>query len=156
MTQMKSVGETMAIGRTFKESFQKALRGLEVGSFGFGCDGKDLWGTREQPSIDEVRAKIATPNADRVWYLRYAFKHGMTIEQIFELTGIDPWFLKNLEELIEMENELREIGSLAKQRAAAVRRKARWANVPAGPRYVEFQRFHVRVDQLHLCSCRVS
>ena len=49
-TQMKSVGETMAIGRTFKESFQKALRGLEVGSFGFGCDGKDLWGTPQQPS----------------------------------------------------------------------------------------------------------
>ena len=55
-TQMKSVGETMAIGRTFKESFQKALRGLEIGTFGFGCDGKDLWGTAEQPSLDEVRA----------------------------------------------------------------------------------------------------
>ena len=59
-TQMKSVGETMAIGRTFKESFQKALRGLEVGSFGFGCDGKDLWGTPEQPSLDEVRSKLVT------------------------------------------------------------------------------------------------
>ena len=57
-TQMKSVGETMAIGRTFKESFQKALRGLEVGSFGFGCDGKDLWGTPDQPSLEEVRAKL--------------------------------------------------------------------------------------------------
>ena len=64
-TQMKSVGETMAIGRTFKESFQKALRGLEVGSFGLGCDGKDLWDTPQQPSIDEIRAKLATPNADR-------------------------------------------------------------------------------------------
>ena len=68
-TQMKSVGETMAIGRTFKESFQKALRGLEVGSFGFGCDGKDLWGTDRQPNYDEIRAKLATPNADRAWYL---------------------------------------------------------------------------------------
>ena len=75
---MKSVGETMAIGRTFKESFQKALRGLEVGSFGFGCDGKDRWGTAEQPSDDEIRAKLATPNAERVWYLRYAIKSGMT------------------------------------------------------------------------------
>ena len=56
-TQMKSVGETMAIGSTFKESFQKALRGLEVGSFGFGCDGKDLWGTPQQPAIDEIRAQ---------------------------------------------------------------------------------------------------
>ena len=53
-TQMKSVGETMAIGRTFKESFQKALRGLEVGSFGFGCDGKDLWGTMQQPLREEI------------------------------------------------------------------------------------------------------
>src|SRR6188508_1300887 len=73
-TQMKSVGETMAIGRTFKESFQKALRGLEVGSFGFGCDGKDKWGTSEQPSIDDIRAKLSVPNADRVPYLRYALK----------------------------------------------------------------------------------
>src|SRR6202142_4089115 len=67
-TQMKSVGETMAIGRTFKESFQKALRGLEVGSFGFGCDGKDLWGTPQQPSRDASRAKLAIPNADRIRY----------------------------------------------------------------------------------------
>ena len=78
-TQMKSVGETMAIGRTFKESFQKALRGLEVGSFGFGCDGKDLWGTPEQPTKGEVRSKLVTPNAQRVWFLRYAMKYGMTL-----------------------------------------------------------------------------
>ena len=58
---MKSVGETMAIGRTFKESFQKALRGLEVGSFGFGCDGQDLWNTPQQPTEDEIRAKLARP-----------------------------------------------------------------------------------------------
>ena len=109
-TQMKSVGETMAIGRTFKESFQKALRGLEVGSFGFGCDGKDLWGTPEQPSLDEVRAKLATPNDQRVWYLRYAMKYGMSIEEIHELTGIDPWFLENLCEIVEMEERLRAIG----------------------------------------------
>ena len=64
-TQMKSVGETMAIGRTFKESFQKALRGLEVGSFGFGCDGKDLWGTPQQPSLrrDPGQARAAQRRA---------------------------------------------------------------------------------------------
>ena len=67
-TQMKSVGEVMAIGRTFKESFQKALRGLEVGRFGLGCDKKDLWGTPRQPTEDEIKAKLATPNAERVWY----------------------------------------------------------------------------------------
>src|SRR5213075_965570 len=75
-TQMKIVGETMAIGRTFKESFQKALRGLEVGSFGFGCDAKDRWGTPQQPERNEIRAKLATPCEDRVWYLRYAIKSG--------------------------------------------------------------------------------
>lgn len=106
-TQMKSVGETMAIGRTFKEAFQKALRGLEVGSFGFGCDSKDLWGTAEQPSDDEIQAKLSMPNAARVWYLRYAMKSGMSIEEIYEITGIDPWFLDNLQQLLATEDELR-------------------------------------------------
>ncbi len=111
-TQMKSVGETMAIGRTFKESFQKALRGLEVGSFGFGCDSKDLWGTAEQPSIDEIHAKLATPGPQRVWYLRYALKAGMSIDDIFDLTYIDRWFLDNLAQIVEMEESLRSLGSL--------------------------------------------
>ena len=106
-TQMKSVGETMAIGRTFKESFQKALRGLEVGSFGFGCDGKDLWGTPEQPSIDDVRAKLSVPGDQRAWYLRYGLKYGMSIDEIYGLSGIDPWFLENLAEIVELEEELR-------------------------------------------------
>ena len=112
-TQMKSVGETMAIGRTFKESFQKALRGLEVGRFGFGSDGKDRWGTPEQPSIDDIRAHLAKPDDKRVWYLRYAMKYGMSVDEINELTGIDPWFLDNLGEIVEMEEELRKIGGLA-------------------------------------------
>ena len=77
-TQMKSVGEVMAIGRTFRESFQKALRGLEVGRFGLGCDKKDLWGTPRQPSRStRSRSKLATPNTERVWYIRYAFLAGM-------------------------------------------------------------------------------
>ncbi|MBI2477381.1 MAG: carbamoyl-phosphate synthase large subunit, partial [Planctomycetia bacterium] len=112
-TQMKSVGETMAIGRTFKESFQKALRGLEVGSFGFGSDGKDLWGTSEQPGQDEIRAKLATPNADRVWYLRYALKSGMTAGEIHDLTAIDPWFLDQLCEIVEMEESLRQYSDIS-------------------------------------------
>ena len=107
MTQMKSVGETMAIGRTFKESFQKALRGLEVGSFGFGCDSKDLWGTDEQPDRDTIRAKLSVPNSDRPWYLRYALKSGMTIDEIHELCKIDHWFLHHLAGIVEMENFLR-------------------------------------------------
>ncbi|MBN2295367.1 MAG: carbamoyl-phosphate synthase large subunit, partial [Pirellulales bacterium] len=113
-TQMKSVGETMAIGRTFKESFQKALRGLEVGRFGFGCDGsKDLWGTNLQPNKDEVLTKLANPGAERVWYLRYAIKLGMSIAEIYEITGIDPWFLDQLVELVEFEDELAACGDMA-------------------------------------------
>ena len=121
-TQMKSVGETMAIGRTFKESFQKALRGLEVGSFGFGCDGKDRWGTAEQPSMDDVRSRLAKPDDKRVWYLRYAMKYGMSVEEINELTAIDPWFLDNLYEIVEMEDELRKIGSLPAASDATLRK----------------------------------
>jgi carbamoyl-phosphate synthase large subunit len=111
-TQMKSVGETMAIGRTFKEAFQKALRGLEVGSFGFGCDGKDLWGTPAEPSIDDIRAKIATPDPDRVWYLRYAIRAGLSVDEIHEITAIDRWFLDQLQQLVEIESLLRTVGSL--------------------------------------------
>ncbi|MDR3638405.1 MAG: carbamoyl-phosphate synthase large subunit [Isosphaeraceae bacterium] len=111
-TQMKSVGEVMAIGRTFRESFQKALRGLEVGRFGLGCDKKDLWGTELQPSIDIIKTKLATPNSERVWYIRYALLAGLSLEQIQGLTGIDPWFLQNLRELVEVEGRLRTVTSL--------------------------------------------
>jgi carbamoyl-phosphate synthase large subunit len=111
-TQMKSVGETMAIGRTFKESFQKALRGLEVGAFGFGADSKDLWYTDRRPDQEEIRNKLSRPNADRVWYLRYALLSGMSIEEIYAITAIDPWFLDQLEQIVEMENSLRRTASL--------------------------------------------
>ncbi len=111
-TQMKSVGETMAIGRTFKEAFQKSLRGLEVGSFGFGCDGKDLWGTPTQPSLDDIRARVARPDPDRVWFLRYAMLSGVGIEELYALTGIDRWFLDQLLQIVELENRVRDAGSL--------------------------------------------
>ena len=109
MTQMKSVGETMAIGRTFKESFQKALRGLEVGSFGLGCDAKDLWGTPEQPDIDTIRSKLSVPNAHRPWYIRYALKSGMSVEKVNQLTNIDRWFLDHLARIVRLEDELRAL-----------------------------------------------
>ena len=112
-TQMKSVGETMAIGRTFKEALQKALRGLEVGSFGLGCDGKDLWGTAAEPSLDDIRVRVSTPDPDRVWYLRYAIKAGMPLDELHALTGIDPWFLDQIQQIVEMESLLRTVGSLA-------------------------------------------
>ncbi|MCP4461573.1 MAG: carbamoyl-phosphate synthase large subunit [Planctomycetaceae bacterium] len=126
MTQMKSVGETMAIGRTFKESFQKALRGLEVGRFGFGCDHKDLWGTPEQPDLDAIRGKLSWPNERRVWYVRYAIKSGMSMEEIHQLTGIDRWFLDQLIEIIEVEDEIRGLASLDKIDAVMMKRIKRF------------------------------
>ncbi len=112
MTQMKSVGETMAIGRSFKESFQKALRGLEVGSFGLGCDIKDLWNTENHPDEQTIRSKLSIPNADRPWYLRYALKSGMSIDDIFDLCYIDRWFLHQLQDIVQMEERLRECDGL--------------------------------------------
>ena len=120
-TQMKSVGETMAIGRTFKESFQKALRGLEVGAFGFGSDTKDLWHTERRPDEEEIRSKLSRPNADRVWFLRYAMLHGMSNDEIYSITSIDPWFLDQLRELVEMEQHLQQFGSLDKIDTATMR-----------------------------------
>jgi carbamoyl-phosphate synthase large subunit len=112
-TQMKSVGETMAIGRTFKESLQKALRGLETGRFGLGCDQKDRWGTPRQPEMDEIFNRLATPNHERIWYVRYAIKSCMTTEEIFRVTKIDPWFLNNIREIVEMEDRLRAVRHLS-------------------------------------------
>src|SRR5438067_216644 len=111
-TQMKSVGETMAIGRTFKESLQKALRGLETGRFGLGCDRADRWGTKEQPAREEIVGKLVTPNAERVWFIRYAFKDGMTVEEIHACTKIDPWFLHHVREIVDFEGELAAVPGL--------------------------------------------
>src|SRR6516162_6903706 len=102
-TQMKSVGETMAVGRTFKESLEKALRGLETGRFGLGCDRADLWGTPQQPSTEEILTKLASPNAERIWYVRYALLAGVSIDDIYQRTKIDPWFLHNIQQIIDME-----------------------------------------------------
>ena len=112
-TQMKSVGETMAIGRTFKESLQKALRSLETGRFGLGCDRlHDKWGTPQQPTDEEISAKLVTPNADRIWYIRYALKAGWSVEDVHQRTKIDPWFLYNIREIVAMEDRLRACPSL--------------------------------------------
>ncbi|MEW6259013.1 MAG: carbamoyl-phosphate synthase large subunit [Thermodesulfobacteriota bacterium] len=100
-TAMKSVGETMSIGRTFKEALQKGLRSLEIGRHGFGADGKD--GT---PTPAEIRQKLATPNSARLFYVHHALKQGMNLSEIYELTKIDPWFLNQMRQIVEMENEL--------------------------------------------------
>ncbi|TVP94856.1 MAG: carbamoyl-phosphate synthase large subunit [Planctomycetaceae bacterium] len=118
MTQMKSVGETMAIGRTFKESLQKALRGLEVGAFGLGCDHRDLWDTELRPDEDEIISRLSTPRAERIFYIRYAFKAGMSIDRIFELTHIDRWFLDHIQQIVEEEQRLAQRGPLSDWSAA--------------------------------------
>ena len=102
---MKSVGEAMAIGRTFKESFQKCLRSLETGARGWGGGGK--YGHDDIPDEVTLRQKLGTPNAERVFYLRWAFLSGMSVDDIFSLTKIDPWFLHQLRELHEMELSLK-------------------------------------------------
>ncbi|MBN9519630.1 carbamoyl-phosphate synthase large subunit [bacterium] len=112
-TQMKSVGETMAIGRTFKESLQKALRGLEVGRFGLGCDRRDRWGSDDPPTADEVAQKLARPNSERIWYVRYALKGGMSLDDLHQRTKIDPWFLRAIADLVAVEDELAAVGSLS-------------------------------------------
>ncbi|RTZ92179.1 MAG: carbamoyl phosphate synthase large subunit [Deltaproteobacteria bacterium] len=117
---MKSVGETMAIGRTFKEALQKGLRSLEIGRSGLGADGKDdplldvgcLAGERiESHKLDacqlSLRQKLVHPCPERIFYLRYAFKAGMPLTEIQELTGIDPWFLDQIEQIVRFEDEIR-------------------------------------------------
>jgi carbamoyl-phosphate synthase large subunit len=102
---MKSVGEAMAIGRTFKESLQKALRSLEIGARGFGGGGK--LGDEVLPEDKVIKQKLGTPCAERIFYIRYAFLAGYTVDQIFDLTKIDPWFLHQLREIFEMEQQLK-------------------------------------------------
>jgi carbamoyl-phosphate synthase large subunit len=103
---MKSVGEAMAIGRTFKESIQKCLRSLEIGARGFGGGGRH--GGDEPVEEKVINAKLGTPNAERVFYVRHAFRAGYTVERIFDLTKIDPWFLHQLREIWEMEEALKK------------------------------------------------
>jgi len=98
----------MAIGRTFKEALQKGLRSLETGRFGFGADGR---GRLEQggvhPSVEEIKEKLAVPNSQRIFYIRYAIRAGMDLKTIRELTGIDPWFLHQMAEIVATEEEIR-------------------------------------------------
>jgi carbamoyl-phosphate synthase large subunit len=102
-TQMKSVGEAMAIGRTFQESFQKALRSMENGRFGWGCDRDE-----ELPSPEHIRAGLRTPNPDRLYTVRHAMQSGISVADIYDITGIDPWFLTQMKGLLETEQFLKQ------------------------------------------------
>jgi carbamoyl-phosphate synthase large subunit len=119
-TQMKSVGEAMAIGRTFQESFQKALRSLETGRAGWGCDRQE-----KLPSLEQIRAGLRTANPERIFTIRHAMLMGMTVEEIFELTAIDPWFLDKLAELLETEKFLKKtpLNSLTREQMYVVKQQ---------------------------------
>ncbi len=116
---MKSVGEAMAIGRTFKESFQKALRSLEIGAPGF-VGPKNAGLDEPVKDLQKIREGIAIPTSERVFWLRHAFLKGMSVEEVHEICAIDPWFLQQLSELVDIENALRAT-SLTKLEAPLMR-----------------------------------
>ena len=104
-TQMKSVGEVMAIGRTFEEALQKAIRSLEIGRYGLGADGKD-----KKVSRDEIVRKLIIPNHERIFYIKYALENGFSVKEVANLTKIDPWFIEKIKNIIEVEKEIKSKG----------------------------------------------
>lgn len=104
-TQMKSVGEVMAIGRTFQESMQKALRGLEVGACGLDEKIDDV---SDEKNLAKIRYELHEAGSDRIWYIADAFRAGFTVDEVFLLTHIDRWFLVQIEELVQIENRLKQ------------------------------------------------
>ncbi len=143
-TQMKSVGEAMSIGRTFKESLQKGIRSMEVKRFGLGLDANDKWlkSIRGEPTggVDDVSGedtdypisesrllrKLSIPSQGRLYYVRYAFKMGRTVDEVFELTKIDPWFLTQIKQLVDFEAELHEVAGLKKAPEQLLRQAKQW------------------------------
>ena len=122
-TQMKSVGEAMSIGRTFQESLQKAMRSLEIGSHGFEPQLSDeLQGADRK---DRLRRALRVPKAERLWYIGDAFREGLSIEEVHKYTGIEPWFLAEVADLIEAENLIKteELKALTKDQIFAWKRK---------------------------------
>ncbi len=106
MTQMKSVGEVMSIGRTFKESLQKAIRSLEIGTYGFESKGSVASGQWSDKEKEVITEKLRTPNWERLWYVGDAFRAGFSIDEIFKITKFDRWFLSQIQEIIDFEKEL--------------------------------------------------
>jgi carbamoyl-phosphate synthase large subunit len=104
-TRMKSVGEAMAIGRTFKEALQKALRSLEIKRFGLCGDGAE-----KHIDPETLRLRLSIPNAERIFYLAQAFQNGLSIDEVFDLTKIDKWFLRNVEQIVKKARDLGSAG----------------------------------------------
>ncbi|MDH7498764.1 MAG: carbamoyl-phosphate synthase large subunit [candidate division NC10 bacterium] len=112
-TSMKAVGEAMSIGRNFKEALQKGIRSTETGRFGLGADGKDKISEEAllSPGEDlreEIKRKIRIPNDERLFFIRYGLKMGLSVEEIYDLSRIDRWFLDNMKQLLEREEEIKK------------------------------------------------
>ncbi len=111
--QMKSVGEAMSIGRTFKEALQKALRSLEIDSYGFETKNDGV-----ETSLDSIRERLQTPNAQRLWYVAEALRLGMDVDELYQVSRIDPWFLDNIAQIIAFEKEVQSSKSQVQSRSS--------------------------------------
>lgn len=120
-TQMKSVGEVMAMGRTFQESLQKAIRGMETGVTGLN----EIVEESSESYLEQVERELRTPRADRLWYVADAFRHGLSIDDVFDISKIDRWFLVQIQDLVNDENALKKDGmdSLTEERIRALKTK---------------------------------
>jgi len=147
-TQMKSVGEAMAIGRTFQESLQKAIRSLEIGRVGFD---EILDSSDETTAKDTLIRELSLPGPDRIWYVADAFRQGLTLEEVHQFSKIDPWFLTQIEELIVIENTIQQsdMNSLDKSQVFQLKQKgfsdARLAKL-LGVTEGEFKQFRNKLD----------
>ena len=108
-TQMKSVGEAMSIGRTFKEAFQKALRSMEIDRYGLESR-RDRDGEAEHGGLADIRQKISVPNWERIWYIADGFRMGMSVEDVFKLSKIDFWFLHQIKQIVDREQDIKKQG----------------------------------------------
>jgi carbamoyl-phosphate synthase large subunit len=112
-TSMKAVGEAMSIGRNFKEALQKGIRSIEIKRYGFGADGRDKISDETLKNADgillkQIKDKISTPNDERLFYIRYGLKAGLSIDEIYALSRIDRWFIDNMKQLVEMEEKIKQ------------------------------------------------
>jgi len=141
--QMKSVGEAMSIGRTFKEALQKALRSLEIDSYGFEstlrsdsgqANGSPVLSGDEgvETRLDAMRASLQTPNAQRLWYVADALRLGMGVDELYQLSKIDPWFLDNIEQIIECEKEIQQTSGSGEATGSAAQPVEVVAALPPG------------------------
>jgi carbamoyl-phosphate synthase large subunit len=151
---MKSVGETMAIGRSFKEALQKGLRSLEIGRYGLGADGKDNsvipTSRRQRERFWEViRERLRTPRGDRVFWIRYALEAGLGAEEVHALTHIDPWFLHNIKEILNMEKELRRY-------QAGLRKMDLWSGITSLNDWHMPQELLRRAKEYGFSDCQVA